>query len=71
MTFVRRETHKRIALQALLALLQHMHHRPTLKGLVHDQGNALTNLRQGDRRGPFFSRSVSRTRNHVASNESV
>ena len=45
MLFPRIETSKLIALQALLALLQHMRHRPTLKRLVQDQGNALTNLR--------------------------
>ena len=39
------ETSKLIALQALLALLQYMRNRPTLKRLVQDQGNALTNLR--------------------------
>ena len=55
MPFVRIETRKLMALQALLALLQHRRHRPTLKRLVQDQGNALTNLRDGDRRGPFFS----------------
>jgi hypothetical protein len=49
------ETSQRIALQALLALLQPMRKLPTLKRLVQDQGNALTNLREGDRRGPFFS----------------
>lgn len=48
------ETSKLIALQALLALLQPMRKLPTLKRLVQDQGNALTNLRQGDRRGPVF-----------------
>src|SRR6516165_2298571 len=49
------ETSKLIALQALLALLQPIRKLPTLKRLVQDQGNALTNLRQGDRRGPVFS----------------
>ena len=48
------ETSKLIALQALLALLQPMRKLPTLKRLVQDQGNALTNLWEGDRRGPFF-----------------
>ena len=38
-------TSKLIALQALLALLQPMRKRPTLKRLVQDQGNALTHLR--------------------------
>src|SRR2546425_4566971 len=49
------ETSQLIALQALLALLQPLRHRPTLKRLVQDHGNALTNLWEGDRRGPFFS----------------
>ena len=39
------ETSKLIALQALLALLQPMHKLPTLKRLMQDQINALTNLR--------------------------
>ena len=38
------ETSQLIALQALLALLQPLRHRPTLKRLVQDHGNALTNL---------------------------
>src|SRR5712691_7523513 len=49
------ETSQLIAVQALLALLQPLLKRPTLQRLVQDQGNALTNLRSGDRRGPFFS----------------
>ena len=48
------EASQLIALQALLTLLQPLRHRPTLKHLVQDQGNALANLREGDRRGPFF-----------------
>jgi hypothetical protein len=39
------EASKLIALQALLALLQHMRHRPALKRLAHDHGDALANLR--------------------------
>jgi hypothetical protein len=39
------ETSQLITLQSLLALLQSMRHRPTLKRLVQDHGNALTNLR--------------------------
>src|SRR5713101_8021493 len=49
------ETRQLIALQAPLALLQPPRQRPTLKRLMQDQGNALTNLGEGDRRGPFFS----------------
>src|SRR5512145_1506754 len=49
------ETSQLIALQALLAFPPHMRPRPTLKRLVQNHGNALTNLREGDRRGPFFS----------------
>src|SRR5215467_8721591 len=49
------ETSKLIALQALLALFQPRRKLPTLKRLVQDQGHALTNLRAGERRGPFFS----------------
>jgi hypothetical protein len=49
------ETSQLIALQALLALLPPRRKLPPLKRLGHDQGNALTNLREGDRRGPFFS----------------
>ena len=54
MLFPMIEARKLVALQALLALLQHMRHRSTLKRLVQDQRNALANLRDGDRRGPFF-----------------
>src|SRR5712691_9998435 len=32
-----------------------MRHRPALKRLAQDHGDALTNLGEGDRRGPFFS----------------
>jgi hypothetical protein len=39
------EARKFIALQALLALLQHMRPRPALKRLAHDHGDALANLR--------------------------
>src|SRR6266852_4355810 len=49
------ETSQLMAVQALLALLQYLRHRPTLKRLVQDQGNALTDLREGESRGPFFS----------------
>ena len=45
MLFPMIKARKLIALQALLALLQHMRHRPTLKRLVQDHGHALTNLR--------------------------
>src|SRR3989442_11133200 len=55
MLFPRIETSQLIALQALLALLQPLRPRPTLKRLVQDQGNTLTHLREGERRGPFFS----------------
>jgi len=43
-----------MTVQALLALLQPMRHRPTLQRLVHDHGNALTPLREGERRRPCF-----------------
>jgi hypothetical protein len=49
------EARQLIALQALLALLQHMRRRVALKRLAQDQRNALANLREGNRRGPFFS----------------
>src|SRR6266852_6105137 len=55
MLFPRIETSQLMALQALLALLQPMRHRPTLKRLVQEQGNALTNLREVESRGPCFS----------------
>ncbi len=45
MLLPRIETSKLVALQALLTLLQPMRKLPTLKRLVQDQGNALTNLR--------------------------
>jgi hypothetical protein len=38
------ETSQLIALSALLALLQPLRKRPTLKRFVQDQGNALTKL---------------------------
>jgi hypothetical protein len=38
------EASKLIALQALLALLQHMRHRPALKRLAQDHGDILANL---------------------------
>src|SRR5712692_11341623 len=41
--------------QALLALLHHRRHRPALQRLAHDHREALAHLREGDRRGPFFS----------------
>jgi hypothetical protein len=44
-----------MALQAPLTLLQPLRPRPTLQRLVQDQGNALTHLWEGDRRGPCFS----------------
>src|SRR5712692_1726026 len=49
------EARQLIALQALLALRQHMRYRPTLKRLPQDGGNALANLWQGQCRRPFFS----------------
>jgi hypothetical protein len=71
MLFLVIEAGQLIALQSLLSLLEPTRRRAALKRLVQNHGNALANLRSGDRRRPFFPRSVSRTRNHVASNESV
>ena len=45
MLFPRIEARKLIALQALLALLQHMRPRPPLKRLGQDHGTALSKLR--------------------------
>jgi hypothetical protein len=44
------EARQLIALQALLALLQHLRRRVALKRLAQDQRNALANLREGNRR---------------------
>src|SRR5712692_6232644 len=44
-----------MALQSLLTLLEHVQLRATLQCLVQAHGDALANLRYGDRRGPFFS----------------
>src|SRR6266849_2989358 len=44
-----------MALQSHLALLEHMRHRAALKRLVQNHGDALANLWEGHRRGPFFS----------------
>jgi len=49
------EASKLIALQSLLTLLEHVQLRAALKCLVQDQGDAVANLREGERRGPFFS----------------
>jgi hypothetical protein len=49
-----------MALPALLALLRHRRPRPTLPCLVQDDGQALTHLRSGDRRGPFFPPELAR-----------
>src|SRR5712691_11469110 len=49
------EASQLIALQALLALLEHMRHRAALKRLVPDHRDALAHLREGHRWGPFFS----------------
>jgi hypothetical protein len=66
-----RETSQLIALPARLALLQPLRKLPTLKRLVQEQGNALTTLREGDRRGPCFSPARLPAPSHVASHDRV
>ena len=66
------EAGERIALQALLAFGHHLRHRAALQRLAHDHRDALANLREALWQGAiFFPRCVSRTRNHVARNDSV
>ena len=61
-----------MALQSPLALLEPMRHGAALQRLVQDHDDTLANLREGHRRSPcFFPRAVSRTKHHVASNDSV
>src|SRR6266446_330814 len=49
------EASKLITLQSLLSLLEHMRRGAALKRLVQNHRDALAHLREGHRRGPFFS----------------